>query len=186
MNVLIISGHPDLKNSVANAIIIDELQKKLPTIKVHKLDELYPDYLINVEVEQKALLKADLIVWQFPYYWYSLPALMKKWLDDVFLHGFSHGRTAKLSGKKLLVSFTTGAPKVAYSGEEGSIGNERDLVTIFAGVARLCQLDYQGFMSLNGVSYINRENIEEIQTQQAQAREYAWQLIDRIKEIENK
>ena len=181
--IVIISGHPDLKTSVANAAIIEELEKRLPEAEIRKLDELYPTYEINVETEQEALLRADLIVWQFPYYWYSVPALMKKWLDDVFLHGFSHGSKGKLGGKKFLVSFTTGAPAIAYTGEEGSIGDIRQLTTMFESTARLCRLDYQGCIYLNGVSYQNRATPEAIEAQKDEAREFANQLIERIKEI---
>ena len=111
MKTLILSGHPDLSTSVANKVILDELEKALPDAEIRKLDQLYPTAPIDVEAEQRALLEADLIVWQFPFWWYSLPWLMKKWLDEVFLHGFSHGSKAKLGGKKLLVSFTTGPPQ---------------------------------------------------------------------------
>lgn len=123
MKTLIISGHSDLSTSVANKVILDELEKALPDAEIRKLNQLYPTANIDVEAEQKSLLAADLIVWQFPFWWYSLPWLMKKWLDEVFLHGFSHGSKAKLGGKKLLVSFTTGAPAEAYTGGEGAIGD---------------------------------------------------------------
>lgn len=183
MNILIISGHNDLNNSVANTAILDETARQLPEAEVRKLDALYPDYRINVEAEQEALRKADLIVWQFPFYWYSLPALMKKWLDEVFVHGFAHGSTAVLGGKKFLVSFTTGAPAEFYTGKEGSVGDIHHMIEMFSATAMLCRLDYQGAMWLNGVSYANRQTEEAIRQQQAEARKYAGKLIARIKEI---
>lgn len=183
MNILIISGHNDLNNSVANAAILDETARQLSEAEVRKLDALYPDYRINVEAEQEALRKADLIVWQFPFYWYSLPALMKKWLDEVFVHGFAHGSTAVLGGKKFLVSFTTGAPAEFYTGKEGSVGDIHHMIEMFSATAMLCCLDYQGAMWLNGVSYANRQTEEAIRQQQAEARKYAGKLIARIKEI---
>ena len=69
MKTLIISGHPDLSTSVANQTILEELEKALPDAEIRKLDQLYPDAVIDVEAEQKALLEADLIVWQFPFWW---------------------------------------------------------------------------------------------------------------------
>ena len=51
----------------------------------------HPNYQIDVTAEQAKLVKADVIVWQFPVNWYSLPALLKKWLDNVFSHGFAYG-----------------------------------------------------------------------------------------------
>nr|WP_298049618.1 hypothetical protein [uncultured Cardiobacterium sp.] len=37
-NVLIISGHPDLSTSVANATILDEVAKALPDAEIRRLD----------------------------------------------------------------------------------------------------------------------------------------------------
>lgn len=71
-NVLIISGHPDLKESVVNATILNEVAIALPDAKIRRLDTLYPSYQFNVADEQKALLDADIIVWQFPFSWYSV------------------------------------------------------------------------------------------------------------------
>lgn len=114
-NILVISGHPELTHSVANATILDEVETALPDVEIRRLDRLYPDGKFNIAAEQESLLRADVIVWQFPFSWYGLPGLMKKWLDEVFVHGFAHGSTAKLGGKKLILSFTTGAPEELYT-----------------------------------------------------------------------
>ena len=182
MNILIISGHPDLSTSVANQTILAELEKAFPEAEIRKLDQLYPDAVIDVEAEQTSLLAADLIVWQFPLWWYSLPWLMKKWLDEVFLHGFSHGSTAKLGGKKLLVSFTTGAPAEAYTGGEGSIGDIQKMLEMFPATTNLCGLDYQGALYIHGVSYATRDDEAKIEAQKQASREYAEKLIARIRE----
>lgn len=114
-SVLIISGHPDLDHSVANREILNQLEKALPQAEIVRLDLVYPNYQIDVAAEQNRLLNADTIVLQFPFYWYSYPALLKKWVDDVFVYGFAHGSTGgKLAGKKLLISFTTGAAAEQY------------------------------------------------------------------------
>lgn len=98
-NILIVSGHPELTHSVANATILDEVATALPDAEIRRLDWLYPDGRFNIAAEQESLLRADVIVWQFPFSWYGLPGLMKQWLDEVFVHGFAHGSTAKLGGK---------------------------------------------------------------------------------------
>ena len=110
INILLISGHTNLAASVANKTIIETVQKLLPEVEVVKLDELYPDYKINVPVEQQRLVKADIIVLEFPIFWYSAPSILERWMEETFQHGFSHGSTGdKLKGKKLVLSFTTGA-----------------------------------------------------------------------------
>ena len=86
-NILVISGHPELTHSVANATILDEVETALPDVEIRRLDRLYPDGKFNIAAEQESLLRADVIVWQLPFSWYGLPGLMKKWLDEVFVHG---------------------------------------------------------------------------------------------------
>ncbi|MCF9046739.1 NAD(P)H-dependent oxidoreductase [Acinetobacter nectaris] len=61
-NVLVVSGHPDLAESIANVTILDEVKKQLPQVHIRKLDELYPNDLFNIQDEQQALLAADIIV----------------------------------------------------------------------------------------------------------------------------
>ena len=118
-NVVIISGHPDLANSNTNTVIIAQLTEQLAApsynLEVRRLDSLYPDFQIDVAAEQAALVNADIVVLQFPFYWYSAPALLKKWLDDVFSYNFAYGAEGdKLKGKDLLLSFTVGGPEESY------------------------------------------------------------------------
>lgn len=114
-NVLVISGHPNLNESYTNTVILESLQQGLDSVEVRRLDSLYPDYQIDVAAEQQALLKADVVVLQFPFYWYSMPALLKKYLDDVFSYNFAYGSKGdKLKGKDFILSFTIGGPEESY------------------------------------------------------------------------
>jgi len=183
MKTLLVAGHPDLSQSIVNAAILDELARAFPDMTIRKLCEVAPAAVFDIPAEQAALAEADLIVWQFPFHWYSLPWLMKKWLDEVFVHGFAHGTGARLAGKKLLVSFTTGAPEAAYTGQKGSVGDIHALVAWFGSIAKVCSLDYLGPIWVNGVSYAARDDVEAVARQQAKARDYAAQLIARIREI---
>ena len=59
--------------------------------------------------EQELLRGADVVVFQFPLYWYSTPALMKLWEDMVLTAGFAYGSMGKaLHGKSFLLSTTLG------------------------------------------------------------------------------
>ena len=133
-NILIISGHTNLAASVANKTILETLNERLPEAEIVKLDELYPDFKIDVEAEQQKLLRADIIVLQFPLFWYSAPSILERWMEETFRHGFSHGSTGdKLKDKKLILSFTTGAPETLYS-REGAMGYATDS----NGILRQC------------------------------------------------
>ena len=51
--VLVVSGHTDLNNSVANKTILERLEKQLPKAEFVYLDKLYSDFQIDIENEQK-------------------------------------------------------------------------------------------------------------------------------------
>ncbi len=125
-NVLVICGHPDLQGSVANKTILENFATLCPAAEIVRLAELYPDFQIDVAAEQQRLLKADIIVLQFPLFWYSAPSLLERWMEQTFAHGFSHGSSGdKLKSKKLVLSFTTGAPEVVFS-KDGAVGCSLD------------------------------------------------------------
>lgn len=113
--VLVISGHPDLSHSYTNRVILGELEEAVDHVRVRRLDQRYPDGRIDVAAEQQALLDADILVLQFPFYWYSVPALLKKWIDEVMTFNFAYGPEGdKLKGKPLLLSLTVGGPQESY------------------------------------------------------------------------
>ncbi len=51
-------------------------------------------------------------------WWYSVPAILKSYIDNVFSVGFAYAGNFALQGKKYLLSFTTGAPKFAWTPEK--------------------------------------------------------------------
>jgi len=118
MKTLVLLSHPNLESSIANKTIIEHLKKMIPNskIEVRHLEALYPNYEIDVESEQSALLDADFLIFQHPLYWYSTPAILKKYLDDVMTWGFAYGTGGdKLKGKHFMQSITLGGSTEAYT-----------------------------------------------------------------------
>ncbi|MDQ1161114.1 putative NADPH-quinone reductase [Chryseobacterium sp. SORGH_AS 447] len=112
---LLILGHPDIEKSLANKTIIEELENSGLDLEIRNLSKLYPDYNITAEAEQEALLKHQNIVFQYPLYWYNMPAILKHWFDVVFTYQFAYGSKGdKLKGKNFIPSFTVGAPESEY------------------------------------------------------------------------
>ena len=74
----------------------------------------YPDYDIAVGLEQERLDASKLVVLLHPIQWYSMPALMKLWLDDVLTFGWAYGGGKALQGKDVWLAATTGGPESAY------------------------------------------------------------------------
>ncbi|GHA50613.1 NAD(P)H-dependent oxidoreductase [Photobacterium aphoticum] len=111
MNVLVINGHPDLSQSVANATILADLTAQTDWT-IHSVAGFAGD----IHAEQQRLLEADVVVVQFPLYWSTYPAVLKKWVDDVFTYGFAFGpEGSQLKDKPFLFSVTAGATAESYS-----------------------------------------------------------------------
>lgn len=69
----------------------------------------------DIAAELEKLERADLLVFSFPMWWFSLPALLKGWVDRVFVRGVAYGGSVGtfaeggLRGKRGLLLFTTGS-----------------------------------------------------------------------------
>ena len=181
MKVLIINGHPTMETSNANKAILEEVKRLLPEVEVSQLQALYPNYQFDVAAEQAKLVKADVIVWQFPVNWYSVPALLKKWIDDVFAFGFAYGTDYKLEGKKLLLSFTTGAPQEAY--QQGGYPIS-DFLFIHKQTANFTKMEFVEPVYSYGMLYIPGAMPEEaLLAVQQKAKDHAARLVAQIKKI---
>jgi glutathione-regulated potassium-efflux system ancillary protein KefG len=113
-SVLLVLAHPALERSRANRAMLDAAVSA-PGVVLHDLYEAYPDFLIDVRQEQKRLTAHEVIVLQFPLYWYSTPALLKEWIDAVWLHGFAYGKGGQaLAGKTLFVACSAGSGEFDY------------------------------------------------------------------------
>ncbi|MFC5676122.1 NAD(P)H-dependent oxidoreductase [Aeromicrobium endophyticum] len=86
-----------------------------------------------VQDQLDRLLAADLLVLSFPMWWFSVPAILKGWIDRVFVMGATFGGEhglfdeAALAGKDAVLLMTTGGPQDAF-GPDGAFGPMDDFV----------------------------------------------------------
>ena len=114
-SVNLIYAHPYPDHSRAGRVLLAAV-RDLPGLQVRTLYSLYPDFSIDVEAERSALLNADVTVWQTPFYWYGLPALLHLWIEKVLAHGWAYGAGGTaVRGKTVWWVTTTGAPESAYA-----------------------------------------------------------------------
>ena len=69
--ILVIYAHPAPRRSRANKPLARELAS-LPGVAMHDLYWHYPDFDIDVRIEQAAVEAAELVVFQFPVQWYEI------------------------------------------------------------------------------------------------------------------
>ncbi|XP_074523010.1 NAD(P)H dehydrogenase [quinone] 1 [Halichoeres trimaculatus] len=73
----------------------------------------------DIVAEHRKVEEAELIIFQFPLYWFSVPAIMKGWMDRVLTQGFAFSLeqmydTGIFKDKKAMLSFTTGAIQTMF------------------------------------------------------------------------
>lgn len=181
-NILVIVGHSNYDNSLSNRIIADAVEK-VPGVSVRKLNEVSENFTFNLEDEQAALAAADVIVLQFPFHWYSLPALFKKWVDDVLAFGFAYGPGGdKLKDKKVVISVTTGGPADAYSVGGSNNYSVTQLLAPVIQTAQFCSMKVEDIVASNGMLYIpgmigDKEEVS------GKAREHGERLIKALKKL---
>jgi len=76
-------------------------------------------FAADVEAELRKMESCDLMIWQFPLWWFSLPGILKGWADRVFAMGRTYGgerfyENGVFKGKRALLSLTTGGPEAVY------------------------------------------------------------------------
>ncbi len=82
----------------------------------------------DVKAEIEKLLWADVLILQFPLWWFSMPAILKGWVDRVFAYGFAYGvgehsdkrwgdryGEGRLAGKRAMLIVTAGGWQEHYS-----------------------------------------------------------------------
>jgi len=85
----------------------------------------------EIAAEMAKLEWCDALILQFPLWWFSLPAILKGWVDRVFAMGRIYGAgkwydQGVFKGKRAMVSLTTGGPEPMY----GATGLNGDINTI--------------------------------------------------------
>ena len=95
---------------------------------------------IQAELDKK--MAADLLVLQFPMWWFSMPAILKGWVDRVFAFGaaYDFGQTwdkGVFAGRRAMLSFTLSAPEAAFLPDGRNGDMERVLWPVHAGILAL-------------------------------------------------
>ncbi|MFI6349998.1 NAD(P)H-dependent oxidoreductase [Streptomyces sp. NPDC050560] len=85
----------------------------------------------EIAAEQEKIRRCDALILHFPMWWFSVPAILKGWIDRVFTAGFGYGPEVPppygpdgpLAGRRALLSVTVGARAGAFSdrGAHGSL-----------------------------------------------------------------
>ena len=123
----------------------------------------------DIGAEQEKLQWADTVIFQFPLWWFSMPAIMKGWVERVYAYGFAYGvgehsdkhwgdryGEGNMAGKRAMLMVTTGGWEPHYSAR-GINGPIDDLLfPINHGI-----LHYPGFTVLPPLVFYRTDRTDE-------------------------
>lgn len=133
----------------------------------------------DIAAEQDKLTRADFVIFQFPVWWFSMPAILKGWADRVFARGFAYlpGRkydTGMFKGKLAMLAATTGTSADTYAPD----GIDADILTVFWPIHNGL-LRYSGFDVLPPyVAYMPAREDEATRVKQLSAYRHRLETIE--------
>lgn len=140
--VLVLLVHPALERSRVNRRLF-AAAREVSGITTRDLYEEYPSFAIDIEREKALLSDHDVIVFQHPFYWYSIPSLLKEWQDVVLELGWAYGPGGEaLRGKLVLHVVTTGGAQAAYRPDGRNRFTLRTLMSPLDQTAHLCGMTF--------------------------------------------
>lgn len=145
-------------------------------VRAHQQGTFTPD----VAAELEKLLRADLLVFSFPMWWFSLPAILKGWVDRVFAMGVAYGGgvgtfdKGGFRGRRAMLLFTTGSLEEHFGPEARDGEMDVILFHILHGMFWFC-----GFTALESVvSFAPTRGTPETRAQQLGAVRTAFSTLD--------
>ena len=157
MKILLINGYQkhdfckgDLNSSLHN-IMLNFLRHK-NDLKLSSVENY------NVIDERNKFLWADLIIFQFPIYWFNVPGKLKVYMDEVFEYGqfysFSdvYGQGGLMNGKEYILSTTWNAPKQVFNNST-SFFNGKDVDDVLISFHKA--MEFCGFKKRETLSFHN-------------------------------
>ena len=124
----------------------------------------------DVEEEQTKLAQADAVIFHFPLWWFSFPAILKGWVDRVFAYGLAYGYKGAgnryrygegaFAGKRALLAVTVGGPEADY-GDRGINGPiEQVLFPITHGILFFTGMDVLPTFAVHNTGKIDSNGTE--------------------------
>lgn len=151
MKTLVIVAHPNLARSRVNKRWVQELRQN-SDVTIRILAETIADGHFDVASEQEVLAAHDRIIWQFPFYWYNCPPILKTWIDNVLEHGWAYGPGGTaLEGKELGLAISTWSRPQDYTSEGKYHRTMEELTSPFEAIAIRVGMEYKPGFFLNGV-----------------------------------
>ncbi len=185
MKNLIVYAHPNHKSfnhAIVNTIV-QKLQSKNEEVEVRDLYKLSFNPVLTLEemtdlqenriaddvkTEQELISQSDTLIFIYPIWWTSMPAIIKGYFDRVFSYGFAYSANEQgeieglLQGKKAIIINTHGTPNEHYdaSGMTEALSKTTD-----TGIFEFSGIKVKKHLFLGAIPFIDTAAGEEILAQ---------------------
>lgn len=121
-------------------------------------------YTPDLIEEMQKIDNIDVLNFNFPLWWFGMPAILKGWVDRVLAFGVAYGgnygmyEAGRFHGKKAFLTITTGSPETAYQPKGMNKRNiDRIVDSIHAGIFELLGFEVIDPFVAFGVSRITQD-----------------------------
>ncbi|KRM71908.1 putative NADPH-quinone reductase (modulator of drug activity B) [Lacticaseibacillus brantae DSM 23927] len=152
MKTLVVVSHPKIETSNTQQFLKESLVG-LDEVSWYHLDA-QKDF--DSTVERERIMSANRIVFQFPLYWYSAPASLKRWLDEVWTKQVVYDENGGLLRGKtlgLVVSFSQPERDYQLGGREQFSLSE--LLTPYRALAAKTGLSLLAPLTISQFAYMS-------------------------------
>ncbi len=165
-NAFVINGHqywemsPGKLNRALAEFAGKQLEGKGYSVRMRHIDDGY-----NVADEIDTMVWANVVIFQFPVYWFHMPWGMKKYIDEVYMNGRGkifdgdgrtrtdpsrkYGSGGRMMGRKSMLSTTWNAPVEAF-GDKSELFDGKGVDDVFFAFHKAQK--FVGFESLPSFS----------------------------------
>ncbi|GHP13604.1 NAD(P)H dehydrogenase [Lentilactobacillus fungorum] len=158
MKTLILISHPKLADS-ATQEFLKTAGKSQTNVAFEYIDDLYKGTKIDIVQEQQRLIKYNRMVFQFPLYWYSSPASLKQYMDDVFTRKFVVANHL-LRNKELGIVVTLGDAEAEFQAGGSEHFTISELLRPFEAFANKAGMTYLKPFVVSQFGYLEEEQKE--------------------------
>jgi glutathione-regulated potassium-efflux system ancillary protein KefF len=153
--ILVVYAHPSPRRSPLHRALAGAA-RAMPGVELRDLYQTYPDFYIDPADERKLVEAAKLLVFLHPMRWYSMPSLLKLWVEVVFEPSWAYARNrGALKNKDFWLVTSTGSGPDAYT-PQGLHGRPfGDFLAPFEQTVALCGMRWNPPLVMQGASRLD-------------------------------
>ena len=157
---LVIFAHPYFEYSNSSVELI-KVYQDVKNLTFKDLYEEFPDFHITTFRERKRIRDYERLVFHFPLIWFSIPPLLKLWIDEVFDMTWTMKTDHPLQNKDAIIIVTIGGKKENYT-ENGMYGTTiEELLKSLTLSLKVNQIDVKELITIHDADDLTKAELDE-------------------------